>query len=90
MTALSNLPTPEARQACVALSQHTVWPAEEWAIATRRLLDNNLPMDEMGMEMLIRLTLAVKDAPSQVADRMVLEYKDALCNLSQAQGLQSL
>lgn len=86
MTALSNLPTPEARQACVALAASTVWPAEEWAIATQRLLSNDMPMEEMGMEMLIRLTLAVKDAPSQVAERMVREYKDAQRNLSQSQA----
>lgn len=90
MTALSNLPTAEARQACLALAQHTVWPAEEWAIATRRLLDNDLPMDELGLTRLIQLTLAVKDAPSLVAERMVTEYKDALRNLSAPQGLQSL
>jgi len=83
MTALSNLPSPEARQACVALGIGTIWPAEEWAIATQRLLDNDLPMDELGLTRLIQLTLAVKDAPSQVAERMVTEYKDALRNKSQ-------
>jgi hypothetical protein len=85
MTALSSLPGEDAREACRALARSTVWPAEEWAIATQKLLTWNLPMDEMGMTRLIQLTLATKAAPSHVADKMVLEYSKAV-----TQGLQSL
>lgn len=77
MSALSKLPSPEARQACVALGKNTNWPAEEWAIATQKLLDGLLPMEVMGLTQLIRLTLAVKAAPSEVADRMVEEFRKA-------------
>jgi hypothetical protein len=79
MTALSALPK-EAAEACTALAFSTNWPAEEWAIATRRLLDNAMPMDEMGLTRLIQLTLASQAPPSEIADRMVLEYKRALAN----------
>jgi hypothetical protein len=80
MTAMDRLPAPKAREACRELAKSTVWPAEEWAIATMRLLDHRLPMDEMGMARLIQLTLATKAAPSAVADRMVLEYSKALAS----------
>ena len=77
MTALANLPTTEAKQACLALGQSTVWPAEEWAIATRKLLDGRLPMEVMGLTQLIRLTLAIQRPPSEVADRMVDKFRKA-------------
>lgn len=77
MTALSNLPSVDARQACVALGNATNWPAEEWAIAVQRLLDAGTPQQALGLEVLIRLTLAVKDAPSEVAGRMVAEFRKA-------------
>ena len=76
MTALSNLPSPDARQACVALGQSTAWPAEEWAIATRTLLASSVPMDEMGLERLIRIVLAVQKPPSEVAGTMVAAYHE--------------
>lgn len=85
MTALSSLPSQDARQACLALAKATVWPAEEWAIATHRLLDGAMPMTSMGLEMLIKLTLATKAPPSEIANRMVEEYTKAA-----TQGLQSL
>lgn len=78
MDAMDRLPAPEAREACRELAKATVWPAEEWAIATMKLVDWLLPMDEMGMARLIQLTLATKAPPSVVADRMVLEYSKAL------------
>lgn len=80
MTAMDRLPAPEAREACRELAKATVWPAEEWAIATMKLVDALLPMDEMGMARLIQLTLATKAPPSAVADRMVLEYSRALAS----------
>lgn len=88
MSALTDLPA-EARQACTALAAHTVWPAEEWAIATTTLLKNNLPMDEMGLTRLIQICLAVKKSPSDVARVMVAQYNEALTK-SAAPGLQSL
>lgn len=92
MTVLSNLPT-DARQSCIALATGTNWPAEEWAIGTKRLLDNDMPMDEMGLTRLIQLSLATKAPPSEVAALMVTQYKDALRTLSGqsvSQGLQSI
>lgn len=77
MTALTDLPHPEARQACLALGQNTVWPAEEWAIALRKLLDAGTPQEALGLEALIRLTLAVAKPPSEVADRMITEFREA-------------
>lgn len=82
MTALSSLPLREAREACLALSKATVWPAEEWAIAVQTLLAGSMPMEEMGMERLIQLTLATKAPPSGIAERMVLEYSKASANLA--------
>lgn len=78
MAALDRLPLPEAREACRELAKSTKWPAEEWAIATQTLLTWKLPMDEMGMARLIQLTLATRKPPSEVADRMVLEYSRAV------------
>lgn len=78
MTALSNLPIPEARQACVALGGATNWPAEEWAIGVRTLLDAGTPQEALGMEALIRLTLAASRSPSEVASRMVDEFRKAM------------
>lgn len=80
MTAMDRLPVPEAREACRELAKATVWPAEEWAIATMKLVDYLLPMDEMGMARLIQLTLATKQPPSEVASRMVMEYTKALAS----------
>lgn len=80
MSAMDRLPAPEAREACRELAKTTKWPAEEWAIATMTLLTWRLPMDEMGMARLIQLTLATKQPPSEVADRMVLEYSRALAS----------
>lgn len=77
MTALSKLPAAEAREACVALGASTNWPAEEWAIATQKLLDGLLPMEVMGLTQLIRLVLATKAPPSEIADRMVAEFRKA-------------
>lgn len=77
MTALSNLPVPEARQACVALGGATNWPAEEWAIGVRALLDAGTPQEALGLEALIRLTLATLRPPSEVANRMVDEFHKA-------------
>lgn len=85
MTALSSLPSADAREACRALARSTVWPAEEWAIAVQTLLTWKLPMDEMGMTRLIQLTLATKRPPSSVAETMALEYTKAV-----TEGLQSL
>ena len=89
MSALSNLPL-EAQQACVALAASTVWPAEEWAIATQRLIRGNMPMDEMGMTRLIQITLAVRQPPSEVAALMVQEYQKVAETKQPLQGLQSL
>lgn len=77
MTALSNLPLPEARQACVALGSATNWPAEEWAIGLQKLLDDGTPQEALGLEALIRLVLATARPPSEVADRMVEEFRKA-------------
>lgn len=79
MGALQTLPR-EAAESCTALAFSTNWPAEEWAIATKRLLDNAMPMEEMGMARLIQLTLATQAPPSDIAERMVLEYKAALAS----------
>lgn len=76
MSALSKLPT-EARQACVALAYSTVWPAEEWAIAVQKIIDGQLPTEHMGMTKLIELCLATKAPPSELAERMVDEYRKA-------------
>jgi hypothetical protein len=77
MTALSSLPHTEARQACVALGGATNWPAEEWAIGVRKLLDAGTPQEALGLEALIRLTLAAQRPPSEVAGRMVDEFRKA-------------
>lgn len=77
MSALSDLPHSEARQACVALGINTFWPAEEWAIALRKLLDAGTPQEALGLEALIRLTLGLSRPPSEVAERMVDEFRKA-------------
>lgn len=77
MTALTNLPITEARQACVALGSATNWPAEEWAIALQSLLDAGTPQEALGLEALIRLTLAAQRPPPEVAGRMVDEFRKA-------------
>jgi len=77
MTALSNLPHPEARQACAALGASTNWPAEEWAIGVRKLLDAGTPQEALGLEALIRLVLGTRRPPSEVADKMVDEFRKA-------------
>lgn len=74
MTALSKLPNPEAREACLALARATVWPAEEWAIALQTLLDGQLPTDEMGLTRLVQIEQAVHKPPSDIAVVMVSEY----------------
>lgn len=74
MSALSNLP-PEARQACTALAFSTIWPAEEWAIATTTLLKGGVPMDEMGLTRLVQICLAICKPPSEVAEVMVREFQ---------------
>lgn len=81
MTALASLPHPEARQACVALGRATNWPAEEWAIGVHILLDAGTPQEAMGLEALIRLVLAVAAPPSEVAGRMVAEFRAAVRQL---------
>jgi hypothetical protein len=75
-SALSKLPT-DARQACVALSTETPWPAEEWAIAVRKLVRALLPSEELGFTTLIRLVLATGAAPTEIADRMISEFQAA-------------
>jgi hypothetical protein len=77
VTVLSDLLSPDARQACVALGRATNWPAEEWAIALQILLDAGTPQQAMGLEALIRLTLAAARSPSEVAGRMVDEFRKA-------------
>jgi hypothetical protein len=44
-----------------------------------------MPMEVFGMEMLIKMSLATKAPPSELANRMVTEYRKA-----DAKGLQSL
>lgn len=75
MSVLSSLPSVEARQACVALGSATNWPAEEWAVAVRKLLDAGTPQEALGLEVLIRLVLGLGRPPSEVADRMVEEFR---------------
>lgn len=77
MSALSELPHTEARQACAALGLSTNWPAEEWAVALRKLLDAGTPQEALGLETLIRLTLGLSRSPSEVAERMVDEFRKA-------------
>lgn len=76
MSALSKLPI-DARQACVVLAAETPWPAEEWAIAVRSLVRALLPSEELGFTTLIRLVIATGAAPTEIADRMISEFRAA-------------
>lgn len=77
MSALSKLPT-DARQACVALAGAGPWPEEEWALAVRKLMRSPLPSEELGFASLIKLVLATKAAPTDIADSMIAEFQKAL------------
>lgn len=77
MTALSKLPR-DARQACVALAGEGPWPAEEWATAVQKLSKSALPSEELGFASLIKLVLATKAAPTDIADSMIAEFRKAL------------